>query len=170
MEKDCFDYIMGTLAMLSSVGTFGAFIYLFRRDKDKQKQIDSLAKLALLSEEQLVLSVRPDLYKNGASVRAIDGAISIDLLNRGENARLVEFNSVSPDITLLDNSLPWILEKNSERLVLARSNGKNPNDCEYIIEVIYEDKLNNRYKINISGTGANVNFDEAILVKHRHSI
>lgn len=62
-----------------------------------------------------------------------------------------------------------MLEKGTERLVIARSNGKNPNDCEYVIEVVYEDKLRNQYKINISGKGAYVNFDQAILFKHRHA-
>ncbi len=168
-SRDWFDYLRDSVTIIGYLATVGTFLYLFRRDNDKQKQIDSLAKLAVLSEEQLVLSVRPDLYKNGASVRPVDGAISIDLLNRGENARLVKFNTTSPDITLLDNSLPWVLEKDSERLILAKSNGKNPNDCEYVIEVVYEDKLNNQYKININGKGAHVNFDQAVLSKHRHS-
>ncbi len=167
--KDWFDYTVDVVAMIGSIATLFAFLFLFKKDQDKQKQIDALAKLALLSEEQLVLSIQPDLYKNGASVRPADGTITIDLLNRGENARLVELNSTSPDISLLNNSLPWVLEKNSERLVLARSNGKNPNDCEYVIEVVYEDKLRNQYKINLSGKGAHVNFDQAVLSKHRHS-
>ncbi len=168
--RDGFDYLRDIVTIIGYLATVGTFLYLFRRDNDKQKQIDSLAKLALLSEEQLVLSVRPDLYKNGTRVRPDDGNIMIDLLNRGEHARLIEFNSTSPDITLHSKSLPYVLEKNSERLVIARSNGKNPNDCEYIIEVVYEDKLSNQYKINISGKGAHVNFDQAVLSKHRHQI
>lgn len=167
--RDWFDYVRDIITIVGYLATVGTFLYLFRRDNDKQKQIDSLARLALLSEEQLVLSVQPDLYKNGASVRPHDGEITIDLLNRGELARLIEFNSSSPDITLHSKSLPYVLEKGGERLVFARSNEKNPNDCEYVIEVVYEDKLRNQYKINISGKGAFVSFDQAVLFKHRHS-
>ncbi|QJD97694.1 hypothetical protein HH214_18355 [Mucilaginibacter robiniae] len=167
--RDWFDYVRDIVTIVGYLATVGTFLYLFRRDNDKQKQIDSLAKLALLSEEQLVLSVRPDLYKNGARVRPDDGNIMIDLLNRGEHARLLQFNSISPDITLHSKSLPYVLEKGSERLVIARSNGKNPNDCEYVIEVVYEDKLHNQYKINISGKGAYVSFDQAVFFKHRHT-
>jgi len=167
--RDWFDYVRDTVTIIGYLATVGTFLYLFRRDNDKQKQIDALASLALLSEEQLVLSVRPDLYKNGASVRPADGRISIDLLNRGESARLLKFTSDSPDIVLLENSLPYVLEKDAERLILARAIGKNPNDCEYIIEVLYEDKLSNQYKININGKGAHVNFGQFSLFKHRHS-
>jgi hypothetical protein len=168
MQKDYFDYIVAIATMLAGIGTFGAFVFLFIRDKDKQKQIDSLTALAKVAEEELMLSVWPDLYKNGAGVKPNEGLITIDLLNRGENARLIEFISTSPDIILLDNSLPWVLEKNTERLILARSTGKNPNDCEYSIDIVYEDKLANRYKLKVSGKGTAVNFDQPILVKHRY--
>lgn len=168
--RDWFDYLRDIVTIVGYLATVGTFLYLFRRDNDKQKQIDSLAKLALVTEEQLMLNVLPDLYKNGAQTRPAEGNIMIDLLNRGEQARLLEFNSVSPDITLHSKSLPYVLEKDKERLIIARTNGKNVNDCEYLIEVIFEDKIRNRYSINISGKGAYVNFDEAKLIKHRSEL
>lgn len=166
--KDWFDYTRDTITMIGYLATVGTFLYLFRRDNDKQKQIDSLAKLAIFTEEQLMLSVRPDLHKNGAQTRPDDGNILIDLLNRGEQARLLEFNSESPDITLHSKSLPYVLEKDSERKIICRTNGKNPNDCEYLITVVYEDKLKNKYKIDITGKGAYVTFDQAEVILHRH--
>lgn len=166
--RDWFDYTRDIITIIGYLATVGTFLYLFRRDNDKQKQIDSLAKLAEISEEHLVLLVRPDLYKNGASTRPQERLITIDLLNRGEQVNLLEFNSNSPDITLLDNSLPWVIEKGAERLILAHANGKRPMDCEYAIEVLYEDKLKNQYKINITGKGTHVNFGQAYMFKHRH--
>src|SRR5690348_14928629 len=37
---------------VGSLATFGAFIFLFRRDKDKQAQIDRLAGIATILEAQ----------------------------------------------------------------------------------------------------------------------
>lgn len=170
MEKDWFDYFMGTLGMLSSVGTFGAFVFLFRRDKDKQRQIDSLAALARASEEELMLSVRPDLYKNGASANAKDGLIKIDLLNRGEQTKLLEFNLTSEDVKLVSKSLPYVLEKGKERLIFAQSSQKNPNQCEYEIQLVYEDKLGNQFELDINGVGPEVTFGVPKLTKHRYEI
>lgn len=167
-SRDWFDYTRDIVTIVGYLATVGTFLYLFRRDNDKQKQIDSLAKLAEISEEHLVLLVRPDLYKNGASTSPHEREIRIDLLNRGEQVNLLEFNSDSPDITLHSKSLPWVLEKGEERLIFAHANGKNPNDCEYAIEVLYEDKLKNQYKIMITGKGAHVNFGQARMFKHRH--
>lgn len=169
MDKDFFDYISGTLTMLASVGTFGAFVFLFRRDQDKQKQIDSLSSLARAAEEQLMLSVRPDLYKNGAMSNPGTAQISIDLLNRGEQAKLTEFKTNSEDIFLHSEGLPHMLNKDSERQIFAQSNGKNTNNCEYLISVFYEDKLGNKFQLDITGIGSEVSFGDPKLLKHRYS-
>jgi len=171
MERDTFDYIRDIVTMVGYAATVGSFVYLFRRDNDKQKQIDSLAKLALLSEGALLLRALPDLYKNGALTRPVERDIHIDLLNRGEQARLLEFNTVSDDITLHSKSLPYVLEKGAERKIFAHANNnKSPNDCEYVIEVIFEDKLQNKYRIEISGKGSHVSFGRAELIFNRYSV
>lgn len=168
--RDGFDYLRDIITMIGYVATVGTFLYLFRRDNDKQKQIDALAKLAVISEEQLVLSVMPDLYKNGAMTNPKRQEITIDLLNRGENANLTEFRTNSEDIQLHNEHLPWVLEKGSERKIFARTIGKNANDCIYLITVVYEDKLQNIYEIQINGKGSNVNFGPAILKAKRKPV
>lgn len=167
VNKDWFDYLISIFTMLGSIATLCAFIYLFHKDINKQKQIDSLTKLALVSEEQLMLSIMPDLYKNGGVSNGPGGEISVDLLNRGGNARLLEFNSNSPGIQLHNQQLPYDLIKNGGRKIFLRSTNQNANFVEYEISVNYEDKLKNLYQIIIRGKGANVTFDQPQLIKNR---
>lgn len=164
-SRDWFDYIRDIITMIGYLATVGAFLYLFRRDNDKQKQIDSLSRLAFFEEEKLRLSLLPDLYKNGGMSSPGTREISFDLLNRGENARLISFSTTSEDIFLHSESLPYMLEKGGERLVFMRSKGKNTNECEYIVTITYEDKSKNIYELKVTGRGSHVSFGDAVLVK-----
>jgi hypothetical protein len=52
MNQEVFKMMFDIIAALGSVATFGAFIFLFRRDKDKQVQIDRLTGIATILEAQ----------------------------------------------------------------------------------------------------------------------
>lgn len=195
------EIIQLTFNIIISIGalaTFGAFLLLFRKDKDKQKQIDkltsiatildaqnenlkkqndliaqqvdifrnssllkqqdndSMAKLQEIEEKKLKLSVAPVLWLNGAGTRQT-GELQIDLNNKGERAILDDFILKSGEIELYTKSLPYDLEKGERRYIFGRANSSKPiNECEYEIEVLYHDKLNNKFSLIITGKGAQV--------------
>lgn len=188
---------------IGSLATFGAFIYLFKRDNFKQDQINKLTRIATVLETQnqtmqlqndlisqqvdifrntsllkgqdeiglyklieienkkLKLSIRPNLWLNGASYRGNDGILNIELNNNGEVAKLTEINSLSEEIILERHSLPFELNKSKNYLICARrSRSVTIREPKYEIVLIYMDKLENRYMIKIKGKGANVKIIE----------
>ena len=42
MDKETLELIFKIITAIGSIATFGAFLYLFRRDNDKQTQIDKI--------------------------------------------------------------------------------------------------------------------------------
>ncbi len=180
---------------IGALGTFGAFLLLFRKDKDKQKQIAKLTSIALvldsqndnlrkqneliaqqvdifrntillkqqdslsmqklqeIEEKKLKLSVAPILWLNGANTRQ-NTELQIDLNNKGERAILDDFILKDGEIQIHSKSVPFDLEKGERRYIFARAVGDNPiNKCEYEIEVLYHDNLNNNFSLIIKGKG-----------------
>lgn len=203
MDYSTTNLIFQIIGAIGSLATFGAFIFLFRRDKDKQAQIDKLTGIATfleaqnetmkeqnnliaqqveifrntsilkgqddialgqlkeIEEKKLKLSVKPNLWLNGAGYKGYDGELTIDLNNKGEDAKLLEFNLTSDDIILHSLSLPYDLDKGQRRYIFGRQKGsKHIKDCDYEIDVIYQDKLENKYLSKIKGTGANAKIIE----------
>lgn len=203
MDSSTLNLIFQIFGAIGSLATFGAFIFLFRRDKDKQAQIDkltgiatileaqnetmkqqndliaqqveifrntsilkgqddsALAQLREIEEKKLKLSVKPNLWLNGAGYKGYEGELTIDLNNKGEEAKLLEFNLKSDDIVLHSLSLPYDLEKGQMRYIFGRQKGnKHIQYCEYEIDVIYKDRLDNKYLTKIKGTGANAKIVE----------
>lgn len=193
------NFIFGIFSALGSVATFLAFLFLFRRDKDKQahitlleaqnetmrnhnslvaQQVEIFRNTSLLTgdnnaafeqlrdieEQKLKLSVKPNLWLNGAGYKGFTGELTIDLNNKGEDAKLIAFNLNSNDIILHDEHLPYDLDKGSRRYIFGRaSTKKHIKDCEYEIDVIYLDKLKNQYTAKIKGTGNSVKIISDVL-------
>lgn len=197
------------IAALGSIATFGAFLMLFKKDKEKQNQIDKLTKIATLldsqndtlrqqndlisqqvdifrntnilksqddnaikelkkiEEKKLLLSVKPNLWINGAGYNGNTGELKIDLNNKGEYAKLIDFKNHTSDIILHSLHLPYDLHKGERRFIFGRQSGKKPiKDCDYEIEIMYLDKLENRFSIIIKGKGAEAKIiDEMNLFK-----
>ena len=184
---------------IASIGTIGAFLFLFRRDKDKQAQIDKLSGIATILEAQnetmknqneliaqqvdifkdtlllkgadqetmralqkieekkLRLSVEPDLWTNGGGYFGATGEFSIDLNNKGETAMLEDFVNKSDDVIITNTSLPYELEKGAHRKIFGKQKGeKHISDCDIEIDVIYTDRLKNRFSSKIKGRGMNI--------------
>jgi hypothetical protein len=198
MDEKYISLTFNILNALGSLATFLAFIFLFRKDKDKQAQLDKLTSIAnvlegqtevmrkqndLISqqvdifrntsilknqddgaikrlqeieEKKLKLSVMPNLWLNGASVKGYEGELKIDLNNKGETAFFYEVNLISGEIILHDNRTPFEIEKGERRYIFAKAKeGKNINDCSYEIELKYRDSVHNEYTSIIKGQGAN---------------
>ncbi|MFC4210970.1 hypothetical protein ACFOWA_07245 [Pedobacter lithocola] len=196
MSDHLLSILFQIIGALGALATIGAFIAVFRRDKDKQAQIEKLANIATIlkaqnesikkqnelvqqeidifkesvnlkagdqqaiiaiEEKKLKLSVQPNLWLNGAGYKGYDGELSIDLNNKGEDAKLLEFNLTSDDIVLHSLSLPWDLDKGERRNIYGRRVGeKHIKDAQYEIDVVYEDRLHNKYMMKIKGTGNSV--------------
>ncbi len=134
MSGNTVNIIFQVIAAIGSLATFGAFLLLFRKDKDKQNQINkltniaailknqndtmkeqnslieqqidifrntsllkgnddkALAELQAIEEKKMKLSVKPNLWLNGAGYSGYNGELRIDLNNKGEDAKLLELN------------------------------------------------------------------------------
>lgn len=159
--------IFEILGALGAIGTFGAFLFLFKKDKHKQQQIDKLTNITeqltnVVDElkrqngnmlKQVEISVLPELWTNGISLDANGTDFKIDLSNRGEIAKLVEFRLDSEDIILHNEHLPQDLLKGENRWIFCKSKGiKRHEECNYTIQVIYSNKINNEYILEIEPT------------------
>ncbi|NEU09233.1 hypothetical protein GZH53_12975 [Flavihumibacter sp. R14] len=162
-QREQVELTFNIINSIGSLATFGAFILLFFKDKDKQKQIEKLNSIAkILGEQnhnlkkQVNLSVAPILWLNGAGTTD-NTELKIDLNNKGERAILDDLTLKSGDFQLHSKSVPWDLEKDDHRFIFARYTGnKSINESEYEIEVLYHDNLNNKFRLEIAGKGSHV--------------
>ena len=193
---DTFNIIVQVISALGSLATFGAFVFLFCRDKNKQNQIDKLTgiaaileaqnetmkeqndlilqqviifrntavlqgkdqeatvKLLAIEEKKLKLSVKPILWTNGGGYNGSTGDFNIDISNKGETAILLNFINISQDISVTDLQGPYELEKGQSRKIFGTQKGvRHIKDAEININVIYEDRLKNKYCAVIQGVG-----------------
>ena len=195
--------IFDIIAALGSLATFGAFVYLFRRDKDKQAQIDkltgiltvldaqhdtmkkhnelvaqqvdiirntsilkandqdSLNQLKAIEEKKLRLSVLPILWINGGGYNGSTGELKLDLNNKGETAILLELVNHSSDFTIQNLQRPYELDKGERRYIFGQQTGsKHIQDCIVDVDIVYTDRLGNKYLSSIKGQGIQIHIAE----------
>ena len=78
--NDNLNIVFQAIASIGSVATFGAFVFLFRRDKDKQAQIDRLTGIATILEAQNetmkkqneLLAQQVDIFRNTSLLKGAD--------------------------------------------------------------------------------------------------
>lgn len=103
---------------ISAIIALCALLALFRKDKDKQKQINLL-------ENQLKLSAAPNLYiGDGGGMTTLTGELKIYLSNTGECATIYELRLKSGDITLTQNQVPFELDKGGQKYIVAKEQAK----------------------------------------------
>lgn len=169
-----YDKIVALISALGSIATIGAFIFLFLRDENKEAQLaqlrslaESMAAQAKSLEQRLLLTIRPDIWKNVTQFNEHDRTINVQLNNRGEDARLLEFiiESDSVELDEINKHLPYNLLRGEDRYIFMRVTSANPNAVSYKLWVIYEDKLLNKYQMLITGKEHETRFSPAELVK-----
>ena len=97
------------------------------------------------------------MWTNGGGYNGSTGEFNIDLNNKGETAIIQEFINNTSEVTITNNSLPYELEKGANRKIFGRQSGeKHIKDCDIDIDVIYTDRLKNRFLSKIKGTGINI--------------
>lgn len=156
---------------LGSLATFFTFLLLFRKDKNKQSQIDQLthvanelAQMKVIENQKLNLSVKPELRLDGSRYNGTDGEMDIKIENIGERAKLIKFDLSSEDIILHNEHLPHILQNGDSRRIFARAiRDTHIKDCKYKIEIHYFDKIGNLYISTIDGVGLKNSLSDAIL-------
>ena len=82
-----------------------------------------------------------------------------------ETAIWSQINLLNGDLQLHSLSIPWEMEKDTNRKIFGRSIGqKYISDVDYEIELIYSDVLENKYRLVIKGHGPNAKIisDEAV--------
>lgn len=202
MNQEAQNLLFDIITSVGSLATFGAFIFLFRRDKDKQAQIDKLTEISTMLEAQnetmkkhndlvsqqvdifrntsilkgndqdalnklqeieetrLRLSVMPILSITGGSYNGSSGEFQLYLNNKGEDAILTEFINNSADVELQKLNSPYVLEKGKQRLITGRQAGdKHIQHCDQDFNVIYTDRLDNKYLTRIKGKGNNLKIE-----------
>lgn len=170
MTTNDLSLVFNIVNAVGSLGTFGGFLFLFIKDKGKEKQIKELSSLATTFSKQYELSVKkinlltaPNLWLNGGSATGATGELTIDLNNKGEVAFLDDIRLISGAVILHNLHIPYELEKEKRRLIFARANtDKSINNSEYEIELDYHDKLNNKFTLSIEGIGSQVRITKLV--------
>jgi hypothetical protein len=122
---------------------------LFKRDEQKQEQIDELinqtkelAKHNLLYERRIRMINKPRITSSGGTTAGYADEWAIRLENKGENAILTNIEIIGGDIEhamFLTNGLPYELDKGSSSLFAGKSIDKKPNKLYLQICVSYKD-------------------------------
>lgn len=165
LSEHTLSFINVIATAFASLVTGASLVYLFISDYKKSKRISNLERVAEVLEKDLLLKYQPHLWCNGVSLRGGENRINFDINNKREWCRLLEFNIVSDDLMLdeMNKHLPSELEpKFSTDLIgdttrryifTINKSEKDLKDLVYEIEIVYEDRLKNKYSVNLKGIG-----------------
>lgn len=170
--KQWFEVIISFLAALGSLATVGAFIYLFRRDKDKQAQIDKLAGISEALQMQLYqdkdntrLQFLPSL-KLKKRIAASNGSGFIVLVgNHGRPARILMVNHQSEHLDYTPtNKVPFDCTEEI-KFEFYYNNSKVPfREMNFAFDIFFSCELNYKYKTTISGDAIDITMSPAKLL------
>jgi hypothetical protein len=145
----CFDAISILGILLTVIYTFIAIRKLFKRDEQKQEQINELikhtqqlAKHNNLYEKRIRMLNKPRIWSNGGSVDPFNNEWDISIDNKGEEAKIIDIIIVGGDIKHAEfypHALPWDLEKGNNIRFKGKSIKKNPHDLFLKIKLSYFD-------------------------------
>lgn len=152
-------------ASIGAIATAISLIYLFIKDYKKNNRISNLERVAEVLEKDLTIRYQPHLWMNGVALRSKENTVSFNLNNKREWCKILEFNIVSGDLELdeINVHLPWELEPKfhefimmdtTSRYIFTKNKSRKPlKEVSYEINIIYEDRLDNKYITVLSGTG-----------------
>lgn len=85
-----FDITFNIINSIGALATFGAFLLLFRRDKDKQEQIDKLTSIATILDAQ-----NESLKKQNALIaQQVDIFRNTSILNKQDNVSIAKLQEI----------------------------------------------------------------------------
>lgn len=134
---------------VGSIATLGAFLFLFIKDRSKQKQIDELATIAKTlavqneaNEKRLRLTVQPEFKKTGNKDSGYP-----DFKNIGETASVMNIVLDPPIGTITAFPFPFDVYKD-DKLLYDVTGLQIPNSFGLTCLVVtYRDKAGNTYKL-----------------------
>jgi hypothetical protein len=158
--KSNYDFVIDGITILGILVTVAFTIAsirkLFKRDKQKQDQIDELinqtkelAKHNLLYERRIRMINKPRITSSGGTTAGYANEWSIRLENKGENALITNIEIIGGDMDhamFLTNGLPYELDKGKTSQFSGRSIDKNPNQLYIQICVSYSDVEDYEYQ------------------------
>lgn len=155
------NFTFSILNALGSLATFGAFLFLFFKDKQKQVQIDKLTDISTnlkeqndLANQKFKLTIKPKIEIGKAFYNGTDGEADFEIKNCGSYAKLVSYTLKSDDVISHNEHIPYELKTDSSRKFFIRTKGKKHiKDCEYEVDIDFEDKTGHLYRVNLSGIG-----------------
>lgn len=160
--KDGLDVFGGWAAIIGGlagfIGAIAAFYQLFKKDEDKQKQIDHLASQTEelirandLREKHLRLTVKPEL-EFSRTKWVSDNVLGIELLNVGQLATVIKIEVVEGS-AIVYRAFAGLKIKNDDRVMLMFQIPGSINKLKKIsfeAEVIYRDEAQFQYKLFMS--------------------
>lgn len=163
-------------ASLGALATASSLIYLFVKDYNKSKKISDLERVAEVLTKDLELKYQPHLWLNGVSLKTQDNRIDFDINNKREWCRLLDFQIVSGDLICDDRNrhLPYELEPkfdpgiinatNRRWIFMDNNSHKALTDAEYEFNIVFEDRLKQRYSITVKGKGRSCSLGNPIKI------
>ncbi len=163
------DTLQGFFYVCASIGglaTATSIIILLIRDARKSNQISNLERVARVLERDLEIKYQPHLWINGVSLKGSENRINFDLNNKREWCKILDFKIISGDLIIdeINKHLPYELEpKFSQNIVsdttrryifTINNTRKSLNDVVYEIEIVYENRLGQKFAILLSGVGS----------------
>jgi len=145
--------IIGGIAAFIAVGL--SFYQLFKKDREKQAQINELAnqtaeliKQTKLFDKRIRMAVRPGIWCNGSGRRGHEQEFNVQVDNRGEIAFLDKIEFMDGDDILLRNwnntSIP--IEKNGTVKITGNYGSLNPDTMNFKFKICYHDREGYKYE------------------------
>lgn len=158
-------------ASFGGIATAISIIVLLIKDARKSNRISNLERVAQALERDLEVRYMPHLWINGVGLREGENRINFDLNNKREWCKILDFRIISGDLILDERNkhLPYELEPKFSQTIVSdttrryiftlNNSNKQLNDVEYTIEIVYENRLNQKYSIVLKGVGSKYTLD-----------
>lgn len=159
MDENIFQIV----ALIASLCTIGAFILLFIKVKNKQKQINALNEMVIHFNEKEKRQLKPDIQKISSGTHGAEGTLKIQLLNKAETAIINKINYISDDMNFkqVNKKLPFQLKKEQYLILNGKTKGvKHIRECCYKIEIYFSDIVNTKYIQVLNGIGEKLEISE----------
>lgn len=160
MNKEAWEFTFGLLGALGSLATFGAFMFMLRKDKAKQAQLDKLTQISATwaklyevekkkHQAQLVeskMQISPELRIHSQTQNARDHELQI--INNGETAIVESIQVDPPNSVFLENRrYPFLIDKQGKVSLKFTETGMT-HIADITIAIYYADKAYNGYFVS----------------------
>jgi len=105
------------------------------------------------------LSVLPRLFIEGIEYKGYNGEIAIILNNKGEVAHVTGVKYISGEVYIYPVSVPFDLDKAMQKFLSVRFNDPNRTDCEFQIELLFDNVLKQSFHAIITGKEGTIKFN-----------